>query len=103
MLYLTPPSISSKSGRIYYAIQVATAPPTFVFFVNDPHLFPDSYRRFLEKKIREALRLEGTPIRMIFRGKSIREVSRDARRGKIGHTIAAVLDKNNRAAAKEEQ
>lgn len=97
VLYLTPPSISSKSGRIYYTIQVSTAPPTFVFFVNDPHLFPDSYQRFLDKKIRESLRLEGTPIRMIFRGKSIREVSRDAKRGRIGHTISAVLNKKGTA------
>lgn len=96
VLYMNPPTISSRSGRIYYCIQVAAAPPTIVFFVNDPDLFPDSYQRFLERKIRDQLNFEGTPIRMIFRGKKLREVARDAKRGQIGHTIETVLGKSTR-------
>jgi predicted GTPase len=37
-----------KQGRIYYATQAAVSPPTFVLFVNDPRLFPDDYRRWVE-------------------------------------------------------
>lgn len=42
-----PPSQrgSGKQGRIYYATQAASSPPTFVLFVNDPRLFSDDYRR----------------------------------------------------------
>lgn len=38
-LWLAPPTIGARSGRIYYCMQVTTAPPTIVFFVNDPDLF----------------------------------------------------------------
>lgn len=38
---------------------MSTAPPTIVFFVNDPALFTDNYQRFLERKIRDALNFEG--------------------------------------------
>jgi GTP-binding protein len=42
-----PPSLrgSGRQGRVYYATQAATQPPTFVLFVNDPRLFSDDYRR----------------------------------------------------------
>lgn len=43
-----PPSQrgSGKQGRIYYATQAASSPPTFVLFVNDPRLFSEDYRRY---------------------------------------------------------
>ena len=91
-LWLAPPTIGSRSGRIYYCIQVATAPPTIVFFVNDPALFTDNYQRFMERKIRDALNFEGAPIKMIFRGKTIREVGRSAKRGAIGAVTSGVLE-----------
>jgi hypothetical protein len=45
-----PPSQrgSLRQGRIYYATQAAVSPPTFVLFVNDPKLFPDDYRRWVQ-------------------------------------------------------
>ncbi|KAJ1435882.1 GTP-binding protein EngA [Ochromonadaceae sp. CCMP2298] len=91
-LWMAPPTIGSRSGRIYYCIQISTAPPTIVFFCNDPDLFTDNYQRFLERKIRDALSFEGTPIKMIWRGKSIRDVSRAAKRGTIGAITSGVLD-----------
>jgi GTP-binding protein len=44
-----PPSQrgSGKQGRIYYATQAASNPPTFVLFVNDPRLFSEDYRRYV--------------------------------------------------------
>lgn len=44
-----PPSQrgSGKQGRIYYATQAASKPPSFVLFVNDPRLFSEDYRRWV--------------------------------------------------------
>jgi GTP-binding protein len=81
--WMAPPTVGSRAGRIYYCIQTSTAPPTIVFFVNDPALFTDNYQRYLERKIRDALDFEGTPLKMIWRGKSLRDVGRAARKGDI--------------------
>lgn len=48
------PSIKGQKLKILYATQVATKPPTFVVFVNDPQLMHFTYERFLENRIREA-------------------------------------------------
>ena len=95
-LWMAPPSIGSRSGRIYYCLQIGTAPPTIVFFVNDPELFTDNYQRYLERKIRDNLNFEGTPIKMIWRGKSLREVSRAAQKGEIGSAAASALSSSQR-------
>ena len=89
--WMSPPAIGARAGRIYYCLQVSTAPPTIVFFVNDPALFTDNYQRFLERKIRDALDFEGTPIRMIWRGKSIRDVGRAVKKGALGAAASAVM------------
>lgn len=62
-----PPSVHGKRLRIYYANQVAVAPPTFIMFINDPKYLVDSYKRYLENKIRAAFGFSGTPVRLIFR------------------------------------
>lgn len=65
----------SKSGRqlkIMYATQVRTAPPTFLFHVNDPELVHFSYQRFLENRLRQEYGFLGTPLRFSFRKKSDR-------------------------------
>lgn len=75
-----PTNRQGKQGKIYYGTQVADRPPTFVLFVNDPDLFKENYRRFLEKHFRENLDLTGTPIRFLWRGKSERSVKRAVQR-----------------------
>nr|MBO2508222.1 ribosome biogenesis GTPase Der [Bacillota bacterium] len=62
-----PPSVKGRRLRIRYATQVRRGPPTFLVFVNDPKLLVENYRRYLERRIREAVPLEGTPIRLVFR------------------------------------
>jgi GTP-binding protein len=62
-----PPSKAGKRLKFYYATQAAVNPPTFIFFVNDRRLVHFSYRRYLENRIRERYRFEGTPLRMSFR------------------------------------
>lgn len=60
---------SPKKGRVYYATQPTARPPTFVLFVNDPALFPDDYRRYIERAIRTAAGFQGTALRVVWRGK----------------------------------
>jgi GTP-binding protein len=64
------PARNGKRFRIYYATQVAAAPPTFVLSCNDPKLMHFTYQRFLENALRHAFDLEGTPIRIIARKKA---------------------------------
>lgn len=61
------PLSNGRRLRVYYATQVAVAPPTFVIFVNDPDLMHFSYARYLENRIRAAFDFTGTPIRLIKR------------------------------------
>jgi GTPase len=75
----TPPTTrGGKQGRIYYGTQVSSQPPTLALFVNNPDLFGETYRRYIERKIRESLGFQGTPIRILWRGKKMRELERGA-------------------------
>ena len=65
--FARPYTSKGRALKIYYATQVATRPPTFAFFCNEPELFHFSYQRYLQNKIREAYPLEGSPIRMFVR------------------------------------
>ena len=56
--------------RFFYATQVAVRPPTFVLFCTDPREVKDSYRRYLENRLRERFGLEGTPVRIQLRARS---------------------------------
>ena len=64
-----PPSKPGKWLKFYYATQADVAPPTFVFFCNDPVQVHFSYRRYLENRLREEFGFLGTPIRLSFRGR----------------------------------
>jgi GTP-binding protein len=72
-----PVTRQGKQGKIYYGTQVSSKPPTFVLFVNDPKRFNDNYRRYIDSQFRKQLGFPGTPIRLIWRGKSAREVERN--------------------------
>ncbi|MDP7033032.1 MAG: ribosome biogenesis GTPase Der [Planctomycetota bacterium] len=54
-------------GKIYYAVQVRTLPPTFLLFVNSPKLFEQAYYRYMENSLREDLGFEEIPLRVVFR------------------------------------
>ena len=65
---LNPPtSFKGKRLKIYYVTQAKTQPPTFILFVNNEELLKDSYKRYLENKLREAFGFFGTPIRISVR------------------------------------
>ena len=46
-----------------------TKPPTFVIFTNSVNAIPESYKQFLENRLREEFDLEGTTIKFIFRAR----------------------------------
>lgn len=67
---------AGRIGKIYYGSQVSTYPPTIMLSVNDPKLFEDSWRRFLEHALQEELGFDEVPIRILFQkreGKSRRD------------------------------
>ena len=59
------------ADKWYCIVQAAIRPPTFVFFVNDPKLFTDEYRRYVETQLRTNVGFPGTPLRLYWRGKSM--------------------------------
>lgn len=54
--------------------QADVTPPTFIVFVNNKDLMHFSYVRYLENSIRNAVDFSGTPIRIILRSKSEKDV-----------------------------
>lgn len=64
-----PPSRPGKWVKFFYATQADVAPPTFIFFCNDPQQIHFSYRRYLENKLRESFEFTGSPVRLSFRGR----------------------------------
>ncbi len=64
-----PPLAGGKRVKIYYASQVGTKPPTFVFFTNSSEGVHFSYERYLTNKLREAFGFSGAPLRLLFKGR----------------------------------
>ena len=64
------PGGGGKKIKIYYATQVRTAPPTFVFFANQPDNVHFSYLRYLENALRQNFGFEGSPIHLMVRQKT---------------------------------
>jgi GTP-binding protein len=62
-----PPTRSGKQLRVFYASQVRSDPPTFLFHVNKPELVHFTYKRYIENQIREQYGFLGTPLRLSFR------------------------------------
>jgi GTPase len=63
-----PPMVSGRRLKLFYAAQssgpaeATLAPPEFILFVNDPKLLGDTYRRYLESRIRDREAYPGLPI-----------------------------------------
>ncbi|MCF7925646.1 MAG: ribosome biogenesis GTPase Der [Candidatus Izimaplasma sp.] len=66
--YVTPPKLhNGEKLKLFYATQVNTKPPAFVFFVNDEQALHFSYRRYLINRLRDAFEFTGTPVKIILR------------------------------------
>ncbi|KAL6284305.1 hypothetical protein ACE6H2_015234 [Prunus campanulata] len=78
LAFKSPPRTrGGKRGHIYYCTQAAIRPPTFVFFVNDAKLFPETYRRYMEKQLRSDAGFLGTPIRLLWSNRRKTEKEED--------------------------
>lgn len=72
---MNPPStVKNKRLKILYTTQINTQPPTFVMFTNNGDLMKDHYKRYLDKKLREAFGFFGTPIRISIRERSNKNI-----------------------------
>lgn len=64
-----PPAMKGKYIKVKFVTQLPTHAPAFAFFCNLPQYIPDSYKRFLENRMREKYDFQGVPIRIFFRKK----------------------------------
>lgn len=64
-----PPSYRGSYIQIKYASQVRERPPVFAFFCNHPQGVKESYRRFLENRLRAAFGFAGVPLTLVFKQK----------------------------------
>ncbi|MBV9572381.1 MAG: ribosome biogenesis GTPase Der [Alphaproteobacteria bacterium] len=62
-----PPAIHGRRVRLRYMTQPKARPPTFAIFGNQLKALPDSYLRYLQNSLRDAFKLQGTPIRFSLR------------------------------------
>ena len=60
-----PPLRGGKQPKILFATQAGIAPPTFIVFATD--FLEPSYRRFIERRLREDFAFSGSPIRVSVR------------------------------------
>ncbi|WP_316358877.1 ribosome biogenesis GTPase Der [Candidatus Neptunichlamydia sp. REUL1] len=64
-----PPMLRGKRLRIYYMAQVDSAPPRFVFFVNQIDLLGDTYKKYLINQFRKTYQYTGVPLTFYLKGK----------------------------------
>jgi GTP-binding protein len=64
-----PPAMKASYVKIKYVTQLPTKTPVFAFFANHPQYIQESYKRFLENKLRENFNFTGVPIALVFRKK----------------------------------
>ena len=64
-----PPMVRGNFIKVKYITQLPSRTPSFAFFTNYPKDIKDSYRNFLENKLREHFQLSGVPINIFFRSK----------------------------------
>lgn len=64
-----PPSVKGKFIKIKYVTQLPTHAPAFAFYCNLPQYVRESYKRYLENKIRDHFPFTGVPIKVFMRKK----------------------------------
>ncbi len=64
----SPPLVRGRRIKLRYAHQGGKNPPVIIVHGNQTSSVPDSYRRYLGNIFRKQLRLEGTPLRIEFKG-----------------------------------
>jgi GTPase len=64
-----PRNPTGKEIKINYVTQVEIKPPIFSFFCNEPKLIDETYKRFLENRLREHFGYRGVPLTLVFKRK----------------------------------
>ncbi len=64
-----PPANKGKHIKIKYVVQLPTHAPSFAFYANLPQYIRESYRRYLENRLRLKFNFKGVPIQIFFRNK----------------------------------
>lgn len=64
-----PPTKNGRVFRMSFCVMPHAAPPTLIFLTRRPKDVPVHYRRFLERRLRQAFDFFGTPIRILFKQK----------------------------------
>lgn len=64
-----PPMARGHAVSIKFVQQIPTVVPSFAFFSNHPEAIKESYKNFLENKLRSHFNFSGVPIRIFFRKK----------------------------------
>lgn len=64
-----PPALKGKYVQIKFVTQLPTPFPSFAFYCNLPQYVKESYKRFLENKLRENWNFKGVPVEIFFRKK----------------------------------
>ena len=62
-----PPMVRGRRIKLRYIHQGGVNPPRFIVHGNQTESIPESYRRFLINRIRQQLKIHGTPIQIEFR------------------------------------
>lgn len=64
-----PASVKGKYVKVKFCRQLPTLAPSFAFYCNLPQYIQESYKRFVENKLREKFDFCGVPIQIFFRKK----------------------------------
>ncbi|MGE5195123.1 MAG: ribosome biogenesis GTPase Der [Deltaproteobacteria bacterium] len=64
-----PPMRSNRRAKIFFATQIATAPPTIVVKCNEPRLIDKGWRRYLLGAFHEELPFPEIPIKIYYRSR----------------------------------
>lgn len=75
-----PAGLKNTFPRLRYMVQTDVAPPWFVIFGGNLKLLHWSYKRYLERQLRENYDLAGTPIMFSFRQESGRVSKKNAKK-----------------------
>ena len=64
-----PPPYRGKEVKVYYSFQEGTRPPTVVLITNSPEGWREEYRRNFLRRLREALGIKYSPLKLLIRGR----------------------------------
>lgn len=64
-----PPATKGKYIKIKFCTQLPTHNPSFAFFANLPQYVTESYKRFIENKLRDNFDFKGVPLNIFLRKK----------------------------------